>query len=172
MLIPVLALALVLQPVLSEQPVKRWPSPVATGFRLERLFDLSNGEYQAGHRGIDITAAPGAHVNAPVAGTVHFAGTVIDRGVLTLAVDERTLVSFEPVSASVTKGEAVRAGDLLGTVSGASHCGISCLHIGVRVNDAYVNPLRFFAASRPRLLPLAETRANAPPRTAAARAPD
>ena len=38
-----------------------------------------------------MTPAPGAEVLAPASGTVSFAGTVVDRPVLSIRVDERTV---------------------------------------------------------------------------------
>lgn len=134
-----------------------WPNPVAGGSELlviSRLFSLPNGEYQAGHRGIDLRAAVGSELVAPVIGTVHFSGDIVDRGVLSIAVDEHVLLSFEPVTSELAAGDAVAAGQSIGVVSAGSHCGASCLHIGVRVDGHYVNPLRYFAGGRPRLLPL------------------
>lgn len=149
-----LATVLLTSPVYSPSNRERWPSPTASGFSIQRLFDLPRGEYQAGHRGIDIRASQGDEVRAPTSGTVHFAGDVVDRGVLTIERADHTLVSFEPVSASVLVGDQIQVNDLLGSVSGASHCGTSCLHVGVRVDNHYVNPLRYFFAGRPQLLPL------------------
>lgn len=133
---------------------KRWPNPLADPLRILRIFDLPNGEYQAGHRGVDVRSEQGATVTAPVAGVVHFEGEVVGRGVLTVETHDGVLVSFEPVVASVTEGDAIDAGQVLGVVEGSTHCGASCLHFGVRVNGEYVNPLRYLAVERPRLLPL------------------
>lgn len=133
---------------------KRWPNPLADPLRILRIFDLPNGEYQAGHRGVDLRARFGDELVAPVAGTVHYSGELVDRGVLSIAVDEHVLLSFEPVTSELEAGAAVVAGQRIGEVATGSHCGASCLHIGVRIDGRYVNPLKFFAGGRPRLLPL------------------
>lgn len=86
-----------------------------------------------------------------------FAGSVAGRGVISVRVDERTVVSIEPVVSELGEGDGVRAGEVLGTVGTGGHCVgnngvVECIHLGVRVDDAYVNPLRYFFG-RPRLLP-------------------
>jgi murein DD-endopeptidase MepM/ murein hydrolase activator NlpD len=150
-------LALALIAALPLLPGPNWPNPTGDGthqLAVTRVFDLPNGEYQAGHRGVDVRARAGAAMTAPAAGVVQFEGDVVGRGVLTLRVNERILLSFEPIDASVIEGEAIAVGEVLGIVEGSTHCGASCLHIGVRVDGHYVNPLRFFAGGRPRLLPM------------------
>lgn len=95
---------------------------------------------------------------APTAGTVSFIGGVVDRPVLTIRIDERTLVSFEPLDVAEVNGQALRVGDrvhrgqLLGVMAVGGHCAAECVHLGVRVDGEYVNPMRFFA-EKPVLLP-------------------
>lgn len=108
----------------------------------------------AGHRGVDLGAAEGV-VLSPADGTVVFVGTVVDRPVLTIDHGSGLLSSFEPVTASVTEGESVRAGQEIGRVSTEPHCPGPCVHWGVRDNGEYVNPLPFVSDRRPSvLLPL------------------
>ena len=103
---------------------------------------------------------------APTAGMVHFVGTVVDRGVLTIRVDERTQISVEPVRSELTVGEAVTQGEQIAVVEGTSHCGASCLHVGVRVDREYVNPFRlFFGDLKPHLLPLSTEASQHPSST-------
>lgn len=132
-----------------------WNSPLPGG-SITRLFNLRNGPYQAGHRGIDLEATQGRRVVAPVSGEVVFVGNVVDRPVVTLRVSGSLLVSVEPVHSELVVGDWIERGQTLGNVHGWSHCGFSCLHMGVREDETYVNPLRFFREFRPRLLPLGE----------------
>lgn len=92
---------------------------------------------------------------SPAAGTVTFAGKVVDREVLSVRVDGYTVVSFEPVSSGLSAGDTVAASDPLGEVASGGHCAHECLHLGVRVDDWYVNPMRYFR-DKPRLLPWRE----------------
>src|SRR5690606_14701135 len=97
----------------------------------------------SGHRGIDLAAAPGATVAAPAAGTVSFTGTVVDRAVISVRVDERTVYSLEPVASDLVPGDRVASGALLGEAAVGGHCSSECVHLGVRVDGEYVNPLRY-----------------------------
>jgi murein DD-endopeptidase MepM/ murein hydrolase activator NlpD len=115
----------------------RWPIPAP--HPVLRPFLAPASPYASGHRGIDIGAATTA-VYAPADGVVHFAGTVVDRPVLSIDHAGGLLSSYEPVVAVVSVGDAVTRGQLIGTlVSG--HCASLCLHLGVRVNGEYISPL-------------------------------
>ncbi|MFZ3451678.1 M23 family metallopeptidase [Arthrobacter sp. 7Tela_A1] len=131
-----------------------------------RGFDKPAQRWLAGHRGADLSAAAGTAVRSPAAGTVRFAGYVVDRAVLTVDHGSGLVSSFEPVVSTLSPGEAVAAGQPLGLVDVRSpalnppgtkqpHCPGSCLHWGVRLDGEYVDPLRFILDRRPRvLLPL------------------
>lgn len=147
--------------ILGMSPGERWITPLP-GPVIERIFDLRNGPYQAGHRGLDLQARQGDTVLAPSDGTVTFSGTVVDRGVLTLRTTSGYLVSVEPVSSALKAGDSVQRGDTLGLVAGGAHCRTSCLHVGVRSDKTYLNPLRFFLDVRPRLLPLGDPAREVP----------
>jgi len=129
-----------------------WEPPLGHPLRIEAAFSLPNGPYRAGHRGIDLSGAPGAEVRAPASGTISFVGMVVDRPVVSIRLDERTVVSMEPVESGLAQGDAIARGEVVGTIGVGGHCGSGCLHLGVRVDGAYVNPLRFLRP-RPVLLP-------------------
>ena len=131
--------------------VPRWRWPVAPP-RIVKPWVAPAGPYAAGHRGIDLVAAPGTAVAAPAAGEVIFAGVVVDRPVVTVRVGENVLVSLEPVDADVARGASVAAGEQLGKVGHGGHCDGACVHLGVRVDGAYVSPLLFFATVPPAVL--------------------
>ncbi|MEV7386790.1 MULTISPECIES: M23 family metallopeptidase [unclassified Streptomyces] len=100
--------------------------------------------YGPGHRGVDVAASAGEPVRAVAAGRVSYAGRVAGRGVVSVALagtDLRT--TYEPVTATVRKGDEVAAGEVVGTVEpGGAHCGgRACVHWGLLRGDAYVNPL-------------------------------
>ncbi len=84
-----------------------------------------------------------------------FAGTVVNRPVITIEHSDTVLSSFEAVTPLVAKGESVKRGQVIGTVTTGPHCESDCLHIGVRVHGEYVNPLIYFGGvERAVLLPL------------------
>lgn len=135
------------------ESVWSWPlSPVPD---VTRPFDLPH-PYGAGHRGVDLSAAPGAPVFAPGDGVVHFAGTVVDRPVLSIKHPNGLISSFEPVVATVSKGDAVSRGELVGHVSTDHvHAPVGGLHLGARDGETYIDPLALLGAvPRAILLPL------------------
>ncbi len=119
-------------------------------------FDGPVAPWRAGHRGVDLLASPGTPVRAPADGVVSFAGTVVDRPVISLrhTADgpREVLSSFEPIVAAVRPGQVVRAGQVIGWAGRGGHCDALCIHWGVRLGGSYVDPLGWLAASV-RLLP-------------------
>lgn len=115
--------------------------------------------YGAGHRGIDIAATPGAVVMAPAAGIVAFRGTVVDRPLLTIAHADGLVTTFEPLESTLDPGDAVAEGDPIGTVSAGGHTPPGAMHLGVRRDGAYINPLLLFGGvPRAVLLPCCDAR--------------
>ncbi|QEO10549.1 murein hydrolase activator EnvC family protein [Protaetiibacter larvae] len=131
-----------------------WSWPVAAPHPIVRGFVAPATPYAAGHRGIDVRAPEGAEVRAPAGGVVRFAGWVVDRPVLSIDHGGGVVSSYEPVATTLQAGDRVRRGDVIGTVL-AGHCASPCLHLGVRVDGAYLSPL-LFLGGQPRavLLPL------------------
>jgi murein DD-endopeptidase MepM/ murein hydrolase activator NlpD len=120
-------------PVGSRPPVIRGWEPPATA-------------YGRGHRGVDLTAAPGSPVRAVAPGRVSFAGRVAGRGVVSVELngtgDPPLRTTYEPVRATVKKGAEVAAGEVVGVLEPLGpHCPTSCLHWGLRRADAYLDPL-------------------------------
>jgi murein DD-endopeptidase MepM/ murein hydrolase activator NlpD len=111
-------------------------------------FDRPEARWLAGHRGVDVLAPAGSQVVAAGPGVVAFAGTVVDRGVV--SIDHGTFsTTYEPVDASVTVGQAVTAGTVLGTLGTGAHCSLRCLHWGARIGEEYVDPLALLVDYRP-----------------------
>ena len=123
----------------AEAPAPRWNWPLAAPHAIARPYLAPETPYAAGHRGIDIRAHTRA-VTAPASGVVHFAGIVVDRPVLSIRHDGGFLSSYEPVTTTLQKGDAVARGDPVGEVL-AGHCASPCLHFGVRLDGEYVSPL-------------------------------
>lgn len=135
----------------------RWFPPLQSPFAVTGPYRTPPNPYGSGHRGIDLPTTSGASVVAPTDGTVSFSGMVAGRGVISVRVDELTVVSIEPIASGFSAGDRVQAGEKLGVVGKGGHCvgaagEVECIHLGVRVDGAYVNPLRYFFG-RPRLLP-------------------
>lgn len=119
-------------------PPWRWPlgaHDVAAG------FDLPDGPYRPGHRGVDLPGRAGEPVRSVAAGRVLFSGTVAGVGVVTV-VHGAERSTYQPVVRRVVRaGDAVDAGAVLGRLDVAgSHCAGPCLHLGRLVGEQYLDP--------------------------------
>jgi murein DD-endopeptidase MepM/ murein hydrolase activator NlpD len=142
--------------VLANQSQKDWVQPTIQ-VKPSRLFEPPAKNWLAGHRGIDFPAVVGQEVFSAGAGTIVFAQELAGKGVV---VVNHGLIrtNYEPVTARVTVGERVIAGQLIGILStGLSHCATIenawCLHWGAIRNGKYLNPLHLLYP-KVRLLPL------------------
>ena len=138
-----------------------WHKPVDGD--LVRAFDPPQSHYGAGHLGVDFRTPPGTPVRAAGPGEVTFAGSIAGavHVVVAHAGGLRTSYSYL-TAASVRRGDAVRAGDVLGTSggTGVNHDG-QVLHFGLRSGDEYLDPMLLFGA-----VDLAARRAPRPDRGA------
>ena len=119
------------------------------------MFRPPAQRWLAGHRGIDLAATPGQSVHAAAAGTVTFAGYIVDRGVVVVGHGALS-TTYEPIDPSVRRGDAVGRGSLLGAVGAeSSHCpGQTCLHWGLRRGREYLDPMLVIDPGSVRLLPV------------------
>ncbi|MEU1852094.1 M23 family metallopeptidase [Streptomyces sp. NPDC019990] len=125
--------------------------PVGLRPQVLRGWDPPATVYGRGHRGVDLTAAPGAPVRAVAAGRVSFAGRVAGKGVVSVELagtgDPPLRTTYEPVTASVEEGTEVAPGEVIGTVAASgSHCTATCVHWGLRRGESYLNPLSLLPA--------------------------
>ena len=157
-LVPVALAAALFAPA----PALGWSWPVSgsvlTGFAFDRAHPYAAGQ----HRGIDIGAAEGVAVSAPVSGTVSFAGSVPSSG-RTISIETSDGYSVTLVhlgSYSVRRGQQVAEHDVVGTVGPAGADGElpePYVHLGVRVASdpqGYVDPLSFMPPRPPGAPPL------------------
>lgn len=134
----------------SRPPVPGLWMPVAGA--VVRGFDARAGPYGPGHRGIDIAAAMGEPVRAPAAGRLVFAGPVAGTTWVSLRIAPGVLVTVGPVVDPPVRGGLVRSRSPIGRV-GPGHG--ATLHLGVRVDGVYVDPLPYLLdRPRARLAPL------------------
>lgn len=141
-----------------------WQAPVEGQLTVVRGFEKPAARWAAGHRGVDLALEAGGSVLAPYEGEVVFAGTVVDRQVLTLEHPDGRRSSFEPVSNPLPVGSRVQAGDAIAQLdSNIQHCTSSfCLHWGVREPAPgsetacrgldYTNPLLLLGLEEPSIL--------------------
>jgi hypothetical protein len=130
-------------------PASAWSWPVEGP--VVRGFVLGSDPYAGGqHRGIDIGAAVGVRVAAPVGGVVSFVGSVPNGGrAVTIRTEDGYAVTLLQLGdTTVARGGAVSEGEAVGAV-GESADGVTRVphvHLGVRVasdEDGYLDPLTF-----------------------------
>ena len=144
----VLAISLSLLPAAPARATGSWAWPVVGP--VVRGFDPPDSPYGSGHRGIDIAAPVGSLVRAPAAGVVSFAGNV--GGHLFVTIDHGggllSTCSFLS-SLLVHRGDLVARGQVV-ALSGGGHVGDSApsVHLGVRLNGQYVDPLDYLGPAR------------------------
>jgi len=178
---PLTVITVLVSTVLTQQTATAWVAPVGPPTRILRAFDRPVPNWLPGHRGVDLAATHGQQVKAAGPGLVLWSGTIAGRGVVVVSHANGLRTTYEPVSGAVTTGQAVKAGQLIGTIeAGQSHCGgpIWCLHWGLRRGREYLNPLLLLGLGRPRLKPVRQhpgtleadrpmtrgsSRANSPP---------
>lgn len=133
-----------------------YQSPVPGWLRILRPFEPPPSPYAAGHRGVDLATPVRSTIRAAGPGVVTFAGAVAGRGVVVIRHPDGVSTEYEPVEASVHRGEAVAGGQPIGHVDGThGSCPAQrCLHWGARRGDEYLDPLTLLRPLGPvRLLP-------------------
>jgi murein DD-endopeptidase MepM/ murein hydrolase activator NlpD len=129
------------QPPSPEQP---WRWPVSGVRQVITPFQAPAHDYGPGHRGIDLAAPIGTVVHAPADGVVAFRGTVVDRPLITIDHGNGLVTTFEPMDSTLSPGTVVSVGEEIGTVSSGGHSPADQLHLGVRLNGVYINPMLMF----------------------------
>jgi murein DD-endopeptidase MepM/ murein hydrolase activator NlpD len=136
-------------------PTSGFSWPLAPPHPVYRRFEPPAGPYGPGHRGVDIGGSPGDPVLAAADGVVVFAGVLVDRGVVSIDHPDGLRTTYEPVEPSVSAGEAVSRGQVVGALQpGHAGCPVAaCLHWGVRRGEQYLDPLVLLGPVHVRLLP-------------------
>lgn len=132
-----------------------WAWPLDPFPRVVRAFDPPESRYGPGHRGIDLAAAPGQTVLAVADGVVTHSGEVAGRGTVTVRHANGLASTYEPMDERIVEGAVVAKGEVLGTIGTTAHCASeSCLHLGARLGEEYLDPLLLLTRVRIILLPL------------------
>lgn len=134
-----------------------WVLPLAGEPQVTRAFDPPATPYGPGHRGVDLAGTSGEQVRAAGSGTIGYAAPLAGRGVVTVLHDDGLRTTYEPVTAAVDVGQAVGAGQPIGTLE-AGHAGCpvaACLHWGLLRGEVYLDPMSLLQPGPIRLLPRA-----------------
>src|SRR5690606_12609717 len=102
------------------QPLGEWPLEPEPS--IVHSFEPPSADWLAGHRGVDLSGRRGQAVRSALDGRIGFVGVIGAKPVVTvLHGDRRT--TYEPVEATVTRGQEVRAGEAIGRlVTRSGHC--------------------------------------------------
>nr|WP_090281218.1 M23 family metallopeptidase [Mycolicibacterium komanii]CRL77369.1 metalloendopeptidase-like membrane protein [Mycolicibacterium komanii] len=146
-------------PVAAQDGRLAWP--LRPRPEVTRGFDAPTPNWETGHRGVDLAATPGQRVLAAADGTVVFAGELAGRSVVSVAHPGGLRTTYEPVRATVVRGQRVGAESVIGVLE-AGHPGCprsACLHWGAMWGPAsradYVDPLGLVVTTPIRLKPIA-----------------
>nr|WP_245649475.1 M23 family metallopeptidase [Nocardia shimofusensis] len=143
-------------------PTGEFDWPLRPRPAVERRFDKPEQDWLPGHRGVDLAGTSGQAVLAAGEGIVVFAGTVAGRPLVSVDHEGGLRTTYEPVEATVSVGDRVGRGAVLGTLD-AGHAGCAaaaCLHWGLRRESGhrgrpeYLDPLGALRLAPLRLLPL------------------
>lgn len=107
-------------------------------------FQPPDRPWGAGHRGVDLAAAPGSPVRAAADGRAEFAGTVAGARWVTLRHGDGIRTSYGPLDEVVVSvGQDIAQAAVLGTTS-AGH-GSGALHWSARDGTGYIDPMSLLA---------------------------
>lgn len=111
---------------------------------ITRRFEPPGTTWGPGHRGIDYAVPAGTAVRAVGAGTVVFAGRVADTVAVTVAHGDGMASTYSDLAeVLVVPGEVIDQGYWIGRTSRAHAGGEPGLHLGLKLEGAYVDPEAF-----------------------------
>ena len=139
-----------------QHPRGRYRWPTGAPATVVEDFDPPAVVWGRGHRGVDLAAAEGTQIRSAAAGTVAFAGMVAGRPVVSVDHADGIRTTYEPVEPTVSAGDTVGAGQVIGTLlPGHRSDGVCALHWGARTGpQTYINPLRLLQPAVIRLKPV------------------
>ncbi|WP_459611533.1 M23 family metallopeptidase [Corynebacterium urogenitale] len=118
--------------------------------------DIPEENWNAGHRGVDLDAQPGDAIYASRGGTVHFAGVIAGTPVVSILHADGVRTTYEPVIRSVTKGEQIRRGQVIGHLANTATLPDTArtdpgLSWGAKIGEQYLDPMTLLGSPRVRL---------------------
>lgn len=139
----------------SVAPSGTWTWPLPPPHVVVAPFAPPSEPWLPGQRGVVLAGRPGERVLAAGAGVVGFAGRVGRMPVVTI-VHGPLRTTYEPVSATVRRGQRVGAGAVIGRLLpiGSECPPRTCLHWGLLRGSAYLDPMSLLNLTEVRLLPV------------------
>lgn len=118
--------------------------------------EIPDKNWNRGHRGVDLKAYLGDAVLASRGGTIYFAGVVAGTPTISVLHSDGLRTTYQPVTATVEKGQAVRRGEQIGTLADASLLGPHAqrapgLSWGAKVDERYIDPMTLLGTPHVRL---------------------
>lgn len=141
-----------------------WVTPVPA-MEIVEAFDPPDKPWLKGHRGIDVLAVAGEPLRAPTLGSIRFRGSVAGMPTVSILTDSGHIVSFQPASTKLSRGDRFSAGEEIGVVEAGARCDEPCLHIGAWLaagTKVYIDPAKLFGQEFSTLLPMARKPAEEP----------
>lgn len=131
---------------------ERWQWPTGRPVTIVEAFAPPAHDWLPGRRGVTLQYPAPSPVYACASGTVTTAGPVAGRGVISIRHDGGAQIvwsTYLPVTPSVTVGDHVEKGEVIGVVEGDS----PTLHWGAKTGRrTYIDPIRL-TLGHPRLVP-------------------
>jgi murein DD-endopeptidase MepM/ murein hydrolase activator NlpD len=116
--------------------------PLSSEFGLKRFFNM---QARNPHSGIDIAAPKGSEIQSPLAGIVAATGMYYFNGNTVLIDHGQGFVAMycHLDQISVSKGQTIKAGEILGTVGSTGRATGPHLHWSLNLNNTRIDPLLF-----------------------------
>ncbi len=132
-----------------------WEWPLAGHPPVLHPFDVPAQRWLPGHRGVDLGGVTGEPIRAVADGVVLYNGVIAGVGVLSVQHPNGLRSTYQPVRDRIARGTQVSSGYVLGVLDEQGHClPRSCLHLGAKRGEAYLNPLLLLQGWEVSLLPL------------------
>lgn len=132
-----------------------WEWPLAGRPSVLRPFDAAAQRWLPGHRGVDLGGVPGEPVRAVADGVVAYSGVIAGVGVLSVQHPDGLRSTYQPLRDRIARGTQVSSGQVLGMLDSQGHClPRTCLHLGAKREEAYLDPLLLLLGWEVSLLPL------------------
>lgn len=132
-----------------------WEWPLTGQPRVVHRFEAPAQRWLPGHRGIDLGGVAGDPVRAVADGFVAFSGVIAGVGIVSVQHADGLRSTYQPVRDRLARGVRVGSGQVLGALDTGGHClPRTCLHLGAKRGEDYLDPMLLLQGWQVSLLPL------------------